>query len=190
MVLPVGSTQPAISEDPRNWPYVLQLIWVIGPWHVAFQPGGSMSNSMRLSPSSSLCLSTRLSQGRDDYHAAGARRFVEYLQTIGVLLRACAEPEPVPTLVTGFCDWMREHRGVAESTLANYVPLVADFLAALGEDTSTYEAGAVRAFIFARANQHGRRRAKSIVNAVRMFLRFRGEVIAGLSSPGSLRSAF
>ncbi len=25
-------------------------------------------------------------QGRDDYHAAGARRFVEYLQTIGVLL--------------------------------------------------------------------------------------------------------
>ena len=126
-------------------------------------------------------------QGRDDYHAAGARRFVEYLQTIGVLLRACAEPEPVPTLVTGFCDWMREHRGVAESTLANYVPLVADFVAALGEDTSTYDAGAVRAFIFARANQHGRSRAKSIVNAVRMFLRFlaayghcSGELIAAV----------
>jgi len=111
-------------------------------------------------------------QGRDDYHAAGAQRFVEYLQTTGVVLRACAEPEPVPTLIMGFCDWMREHRGVAESTLANYAPLVAEFVAALGENTSTYDASAVRAFIFARANQHGRGRAKSIVTAVRMFLRF------------------
>lgn len=111
-------------------------------------------------------------QGRADYHAAGARRFVKYLQAIGVLSRADAEPEPMPALVVGFCDWLREHRGVAESTLANYAPLVADFVAALGEDTSTYDAGAVRAFIFARANRHGRGRAKSIVNAVRMFLRF------------------
>lgn len=111
-------------------------------------------------------------QGRDDYHASGARRFVEYLQTIGTLSRACAEPEPMPTLITGFCDWMREHRGVAESTLANYIPLVADFVAALGDDATTYDAGAVRAFIFARANRHGCDGAKTVVNAVRMFLRF------------------
>ena len=118
------------------------------------------------------CTCTHDFQGRDDYHAAGARRFVEYLQTKGILRRACAEPEPVPTPVTGFCDWMREHRGVAESMLAHYVPLVADFLAALGEDAGTYEAGAIRVFIFARASRHSCGGAKSVVNAVRMFLRF------------------
>ena len=111
-------------------------------------------------------------QGCDDYHAAGARRFVEYLQAIGVLSRAGAEPEPMPALVVGFCDWMRNHRGVAESTLANYVPVVVDFVAALGEDTHTYDASAVRAFIFATAGRLGSSGAKSVVNAVRMFLRF------------------
>ena len=111
-------------------------------------------------------------QGCDDYHAAGARRFVEYLQAIGVLSRAGAEPEPMPALVVGFCDWMRNPRGVAESTLANYVPVVVDFVAALGEDTHTYDASAVRAFIFATAGRLGSSGAKSVVNAVRMFLRF------------------
>lgn len=111
-------------------------------------------------------------RGRDPYHAAGARRFVEYLRTIGILHPICAEPEPMPALVVGFCDWMRNHRGVAESTLANYVPVVVEFVGALGEDTRTYDAGSVRAFIFARAGRLGSSGAKSVVNAVRMFLRF------------------
>ena len=111
-------------------------------------------------------------RGRDHYHAAGARRFVEYLQTIGILRRVCAEPEAAPTLVTDFADWMRNHRGVAESTLANYVPVVVDFVASLGEDTRSYDASSVRAFIFARAGRLGSGGAKSVVNAVRMFIRF------------------
>lgn len=118
------------------------------------------------------CTCSHAFQGHDDYHTGGARRFAEYLQTIGILSQSDAEAEALAPLVKGFSDWMREHRGVAQSTLANYMPLVAEFVAALGDDATTYDAGAVRAFIFARASRHGPGRAKSVVNAVRMFLRF------------------
>ena len=51
-----------------------------------------------------------------------------------------AEPETVPPLVTRFSQWMRQHRGVTESTLANYVPLVKEFLTARGDEPAAYDA--------------------------------------------------
>ena len=118
------------------------------------------------------CTCSHALRGHDDYHAGGARRFAAYLHTIGVLAQQDTQAEAPSPLLKGFSDWMREHRGIAGSTLANYMPLVAEFVVALGEDATTYDAGAVRAFIFARASQHGSGRAKSVANAVRMFLRF------------------
>ena len=82
------------------------------------------------------------------------------------------EPEPIPPLVKRFSAWMRQHRGVTEGTLTTYLPLVQEFLAALGDDAAGYDASRVRGFIFARASRHRHARAKSVVNAVRMFLRF------------------
>ena len=111
-------------------------------------------------------------RGRDRYHREGARRFFEYLQGAGVLPPTNAEPEAVPPLVEGFSEWMLRHRGIAESTLAGYVPLVKEFLVALGDNAAVYDAAGVREFIFARANRNGRSRAKALVNAIRMFLRF------------------
>lgn len=111
-------------------------------------------------------------QGHDAYHAAGARRFVEYLQTVGTLPKNDVEPDTIIPLAKEFCDWMRQYRGVAESTLDHYLPQVEGFIAALGDDTAAYDAGGVRAFIFARASRHGSSCAKPVVNAVRMFLRF------------------
>lgn len=111
-------------------------------------------------------------QGRDRYHREGAQRFITYLQHVGVVAPPTTAPEPVPALVETFSAWMRQHRGVRESTLGNYVPLVQEFLAALGDDAATYDAARVRAFILARASRFGPSRAKSVVNAVRMFLRF------------------
>ncbi len=52
------------------------------------------------------------------------------------------------------------------------MPLVKEFVASLGDDPATYDTRRVRAFIFARASGRGSARAKSVVNAVRMFLRF------------------
>lgn len=118
------------------------------------------------------CACPHAFQGRDDYHAAGARRFIEYLRTAGIIASIAVEPEPVPPLVKRFSEWMRQHRGVTEGTLTNYLPLVQEFLAALGDDAAGYDASRVRAFIFARASRQRHARAKSVVNAVRMFLRF------------------
>ena len=52
------------------------------------------------------------------------------------------------------------------------MPLVQEFLATLGDDTSAYDASQVRGFILAVSSQHGEARTRSTVSAVRMFLRF------------------
>lgn len=111
-------------------------------------------------------------RGRDRYHQEGAQQLLAYLQRVGVVPISTARSETVPPLVEQFSAWLRQHRGVRESTLGNYVPLVQEFLAAVGDDPGEYDATKVRAFILAQADRSGRGRIKSVVNAVRMFLRF------------------
>lgn len=125
-------------------------------------------------------------QGRARYHREGAQRFLRYLQHVGVVPPRAPAPETVPPMIETFSAWMRQHRGVRESTLGNYVPLVQEFLAALGDDAAAYDATRVRAFILARASRFGRSRAKSVVNAVRMFLRF---LAVGGRCPADLAAA-
>jgi len=120
-------------------------------------------------------------RGRHRYHRDGAQRLVAHLQRVGVVPPSTAAPETVSLLVMRFSQWMRQHRGVTASTLANYVPLVKEFLAAHGDEAATYDAAQVRAFILARASRHGHSRAKSTVNAIRMFLRFLA--VSGQCSP-------
>jgi len=111
-------------------------------------------------------------RSRDCHHVVGARRFIEHLQNTGILPTTNAEPKEVAPLVMGFSDWMRRHRGVTDSTLALHLPLVEEFLAALGDDTAAYDSSSIRAFIFARASRYGHSRAKAVISTVRMFLRF------------------
>jgi site-specific recombinase XerD len=111
-------------------------------------------------------------QGRDRYHRDGAQRLVTHWRRLGVVPPISAEPETVSPVITRFSQWMRQHRGVTESTLANYVPLVTEFVVACGAEATAYDAASVRAFILARASRYGRSRAKSTVNAIRVFLRF------------------
>lgn len=118
------------------------------------------------------CECSHAFQGRAVYYAAGARSFIDYLRTVGIIASIAVATEPVPLLVKGFCKWMRQHRGVTEGTLSTYLPLVQELLAALGDDAAGYDVSQVRGFIFARASRHRHARAKSVVNAVRMFLRF------------------
>jgi hypothetical protein len=106
------------------------------------------------------------------YHSEGGRRFVMYLRGVGTVPSPATATAPVPPVVEQFGAWMRQHRGVQASTLGNYLPLVQEFVATLGDEAATYDATQVRAFVLARASRAGRSRAKSVVNAVRMFLRF------------------
>jgi integrase/recombinase XerD len=69
---------------------------------------------------------------------------------------------------------MRAHRGLTETTLDVYQGILVGLLDALGDDARAYSAEALRTFVFNRARPHGIERAKSIVVAVRSFMRFLG----------------
>ena len=134
-----------------------------------------------------LCACPQAFQGRRRYHWEGAQRWVAHLRRVGVVpsFPTPASASVPPPILEQFSAWMRQHRGVRESTLGNYVPLVREFVAALGDDAAAYDATGVRAFVLARASDAGRDRAKSLVNAVRMFLRFlavRGDCPADLAA--------
>ena len=111
-------------------------------------------------------------RGRDRYHRAGAQHLLAHLQRVDIAARSATRSKNVPPVIEHFSAWFRRHRGVQESTLVTYVPLVREFVAALGDNPAAYDAAQVRAFILAQASHSGRSRIKSLVNAVRMFLRF------------------
>ena len=134
----------------------------------------------------STCTCAHPFAGRDRYHRDGAQHLCTHWQRVGVVPSPTTAPATVPLVVEQFSAWMRQHRGVRESTLGIYVPRVQEFLAALGEDAAAYDAVRVRAFILAQASRPGRSRAKSVINAVRMFLRF---LAVGGACPADLVAA-
>jgi site-specific recombinase XerD len=81
---------------------------------------------------------------------------------------------------------MRTHRGLTETTLDVYQGILAGLLDTLGDEVGAYSAEALRTFVLERARPHGIWRAKSIVVAVRSFVRFLG--VTG-RCPGGLEHA-
>jgi site-specific recombinase XerC len=75
-------------------------------------------------------------------------------------------------VLAAFRSWMREQRGVADSTLNKYQSILADLLAVLGDGPTAYTAAAICSFVLDRASPHGRGRAQSIAVATRAFLRY------------------
>jgi integrase/recombinase XerD len=100
--------------------------------------------------------------------------FIDYLRTQGTLpvLKPSPSAEETWPLLAEFQSWMREQRGVVDSTLDTYRSTLVDLLKALGKDPSAYSASAVRAFVLDRAKPHGRGRAQCIAVAKRAFLKF------------------
>ncbi len=113
-----------------------------------------------------------------------ARVFIRFLQEDGVL--APPVPAPSPTdrwpLLGAFRRWMQRHRGLTETTLDVYQGILVDLIDRLGDDPAHYSAAALRTWVFERARPHGIERAKSVVVAVRAFLRFLGAT--GQCPPG------
>jgi site-specific recombinase XerD len=75
-------------------------------------------------------------------------------------------------MLNSFRLWMRQHRGLTESTLDVYQGVLIGFFERLGDDPHRYTAAALRTFVLERAQPHGIERAKSIAVAVRALLRF------------------
>jgi site-specific recombinase XerD len=67
---------------------------------------------------------------------------------------------------------MQQHRGTKAQTLKVYGRVISDALHALGDDPSQYDARHLRAFVLERAPRFGRSKAKQVVTALRVFLRY------------------
>jgi len=126
----------------------------------------------------------RYASGRPTSRCMGAYHFLSFLSAQGIV-SALATPAPSSTpspLLNEFEHWMDVHRGVTEQTLRNYRPVILDLLMTLEDRPEQLEAKRLRAFILDRAHQHGKGKAKNVVTATRMFVRFL--IASGRCAPG------
>jgi len=116
----------------------------------------------------------------------GARLFVEYLGSVGIVAPLVAVIEPMPSaLLVAFQHWMRENRSTSDGALNNYSLAVSDLLQTLGEDPSHFDARSLRAFVLERIQKCGSSKATTMVTALRMFVRFliaEGQCSVGLDA--------
>lgn len=114
----------------------------------------------------------------------GAQLFLSFLKARGIVSApANAAPSAAPfSLLSEFQQWMRTQRGVTESTLSNYHPILLDLLESLSDQADRFTAKNLRQFVLNRARRHGKGRAKTVVTAVRMFVRFL--IASGHCKPG------
>jgi site-specific recombinase XerD len=116
----------------------------------------------------------------------GARLFFTHLRDAGVISRAAvASIVQDPPLLTDFCDWMRQLRGVCEATLYNYCVHIRKLLSRLGQEPEKFCARNLRQFVMEASQECGWAAAKKCTTALRMFLRFliaEGKCTAGLDA--------
>jgi integrase/recombinase XerD len=116
----------------------------------------------------------RYPSGRYSHLMVGARHLVTFLETMGLVapVVSVAPPPSEPELLGAFRHWMSTHRGTTAATLTGYRPTITALLQTLGDSPERFDATTLRAFVLARAQGGGIGRAKTVVTAVRMFLRF------------------
>ncbi len=116
----------------------------------------------------------RYPSGRLSHLFVGARHFVHFLEITGLVAPAasCFAPPTEPALLRDFWQWMQTHRGTTQATLNGYRLTLTTLLDRLGDQPERFAAQTLRAFVLEQARQGGIGRAKTIVTAVRMFLRF------------------
>lgn len=111
-----------------------------------------------------------------------AGRFIEYLREQGVVNAAPQIPAKHHPLVAGFDAWMRQHRGVTSTTLRIYGRIITSAVSVLGDDPGSFDAHGLRSFVLEKSREHGRSKAKLVMTAMRVFLRYL--VAVGACSPG------
>ena len=112
-------------------------------------------------------------RGIYDDAVIGAGHFLDHLRDTGVA-PACVplEKPPLPAILDGFERWMRQHRGVSESTLKAYRSILTKLLGAVGEIPGSYNARVLRRGAELQTSRCGRSWAKLVITTVRMFLRY------------------
>ena len=108
-------------------------------------------------------------------YARRARRFVWFLAECGVVDKlALPGPAPVEPRVALFQDWLRQHRGISESTISRYGRMVVRLQIALGADPAHYTAASIRRAILDELRGTSAAHVKTMTTALRGYLRFLG----------------
>ncbi len=115
---------------------------------------------------------------------AGVRLFIEHLQRVNVIPHHAdhGKKPKTPTLLDGFCQWMRLNRSITEPALYNYSHGIRNLLRAIGDDVSCLDAQRLRKFVLDQSRHSGWAKAKTMVTGLRAFVRFL--VTSGLCPTG------
>ena len=116
-------------------------------------------------------------------YVARVQRFAEYLRQQGVIRASADSPTKIPSPLSALRDWLLRHRGLALVTVERHERLITKMLPALGSDVGAYNAASVRKVILDQIHGCRPAQAKTIVGALRVYLRFlatNGSCQAGL----------
>jgi site-specific recombinase XerD len=106
------------------------------------------------------------------------RQFLDHLRSQGAVPPAPPPPaqSPLDALADEYASYLRSERGLAEATIAFYIPLVRRLLAQAGVDMrgwlQTLEPAAIPRFVLGLTRIWGVHTVKGCVTALRSFLRF------------------
>ncbi|WP_234894873.1 tyrosine-type recombinase/integrase [Agrobacterium vitis] len=156
------------NYSPATIVEVVRLLALWGDW---VRATGSEIDTLAVGFAASAAVFQGSKTARAPQGAAGL--FLSYLHEKNIL-----PPELHPSLeetwpaLAAFRCWMREQRGIKDSTLDTYQPILIDLLVSLGTDPEVYTAAAIRGFVLDRAKPHGRARAQSITVATRAYLKY------------------
>jgi integrase/recombinase XerD len=110
------------------------------------------------------------------------QRFADFLKQIGAIGAIAESRAQTPTPPGPFRDWLLQHRGLATVTVERHERLITRMLPALGVDAGEYNAASVRKVILDQIRGCRPAHAKTIVGALRVYLRFLAT--SGACQPG------
>ncbi len=145
--------------------------------HFTLDQGGTLAN-LDLSAFSlhlRTCRCPRPKGGRRNHHTIyGARRYCEYLVAIGVSQCSTSpgDQDADPAIIIEYRQWLRKHRGSADSTVRLYSRDAVDLLTTLGNDPGRWNARAIRDYFLDRTSKCGAGTAEKLTTGLRAFLRY------------------
>jgi integrase len=145
--------------------------------HFTLEQGGTLANVDLSAFSCHLrtCRCPRPKGGRRNHHTVyGAKRYCEYLVATGVS-QCSISPEAQdadPAIIIEYRQWLRQHRGAADSTVRLYSRDAVDLLTALGNDLGRWNAKGVRDHFLDCTGKCGAGTAEKLTTGLRAFLRY------------------
>lgn len=99
------------------------------------------------------------------------RQFLRYLREAGVVTTSVPEPTRSP-LTHEYDAWMRDHRGLAATTIRRSTRVIGTLLCAVADDPARLDAATVRTFVLDHIQRHAPASAGLVTSIVRGFLRW------------------